>query len=197
GCQWKLCACKRNTHKQFEITQYTGPHTCLYPKLSQDHRHIDADLIAQEVQHLAKEQPSITVLALREEIIDKLNYTVSYKKDWMGKQKVIEQVFGNWDTSYTLLPKFMLALQSYNQVTIVEWCTEFSAIGNEVEFHSVFWTFSPSIEGFKHCRPVMSIDATHLYGKYQGTMMIAMEIDGNNQLLTLAFAIVEAENYSS
>ncbi|RVW82581.1 Serine/threonine-protein phosphatase 7 long form-like [Vitis vinifera] len=49
----------------------------------------------------------------------------------------------------------------------------------------------PSIERFKHCRPLFSIDGTHLYGKYKDTLMIAMDCDGNNQLFPLAFAITE------
>ena len=40
-------------------------------------------------------------------------------------------------------------------------------------FQRVFWTFQPSIEGFKHCRPVLSINGTHLYGKYIDTLTIA------------------------
>ncbi|RVW14224.1 hypothetical protein CK203_096931 [Vitis vinifera] len=47
------------------------------------------------------------------------------------------------------------------------------------------------VKGFKHCRPVLSIDGTHLYGKYKGTLMIAMGCDGNNQLFPLAFALTE------
>ena len=64
-------------------------------------------------------------------------------------------------------------------------------------FQSVFWSFKPSIEGFKHCRPVMSIDDTHLYGKYKGTLLIAMGCDGNNQLFLLTFSIIEGENIDS
>ena len=67
---------------------------------------------------------------------------------------------------------------------------------DEVRFGRVSWAFTPSIEGFKHCCPVMSIDATHLYGKYKGKMIIAMGTDGNNQILPFAFAIVEEENFS-
>ena len=40
---------------------------------------------------------------------------------------------------------------------------------NKEIFHRVFWTFHPSIEGFKHCQPTLSIDVTHLYEKYKGT----------------------------
>ena len=64
-------------------------------------------------------------------------------------------------------------------------------------FQCVFWSFKPSIEGFQHCRPVMSIDGTHLYGKYKGKLLIAMGCDENNQLFPLAFAIIEGENTDS
>ena len=57
--------------------------------------------------------------------------------------------------------------------------------------------FKPSIEEFEHCRLVLSIDGTHLYGKYKGTLMIAIGCDGNNQLFPLAFSIIEGENIDS
>ncbi|KAK9995056.1 hypothetical protein SO802_024759 [Lithocarpus litseifolius] len=59
---------------------------------------------------------------------------------------------------------------------------------------SHYKAFRPCIVGFKHCRPVISIDATHLYGKYRGNLMIAMETDANNKIYPLAFAVVESES---
>ncbi|KAL6552790.1 hypothetical protein OROHE_008154 [Orobanche hederae] len=197
GCKWHLRACKRKRSGYFEITTYTGPHTCLHSTISQDHPNLDASLIAHETRHLIKEQPSISISALIAEIIDKLGYTPSYKKVWVGKQKAIEQVFGNWEESYATLPKFLGALQKFNPGTIVEWCVSRSTDEEHVEFRRVFWSFSPSIKGFAHCRLVISIDGTHLYGKYKGKMLIAMGVDGNNQILPLAFAIVENESYDS
>ena len=64
-------------------------------------------------------------------------------------------------------------------------------------FQRVFWSFKPSIEGFEHCRPILSIDGTHLYGKYKGTLIIVIGCDGNNQLFPLAFAITKGENFDS
>ncbi|CAH9145636.1 unnamed protein product [Cuscuta epithymum] len=66
-----------------------------------------------------------------------------------------------------------------------------------VEFQKVFWAFKTSIKGFKHCPPLLTIDGTHLYGKYKCTLMVAMGSDANNQLYPLAFAISEAENGES
>ncbi|GJR56739.1 serine/threonine-protein phosphatase 7 long form-like protein [Tanacetum coccineum] len=139
---------------------------------------------------------SISIPALRAEIINKLGYTSSYKKVWMGNEKAVEHVFGNWDDSYTALPKFLSALQHFNRDSVVEWFVT-RLDNNQVEFIRVFWTFAPSIKGFEHCRPVISIDATHLYDKYNGKMMIAMGVDANNQIFPLAFAIAENESYNS
>nr|CAN61466.1 hypothetical protein VITISV_019183 [Vitis vinifera] len=62
---------------------------------------------------------------------------------------------------------------------------------NEEVFQRVFWAFHPSIEGFKHCHPVLTIEGKHLYGKYKAIVRIAMGCDGNNQLFPLAFALTE------
>lgn len=196
GCKWKLRACKRKCSGYFEITQYTGPNTCLHNKITQDHPNLDVNLIAQET-HLIKEQPSISILTLRAEIVDKLGYNPAYIKVWAGEQKAIEHIFGNWEESYNALPKFLAALQKFNPGTIVEWNTQRLPKMNGVEFRRVFCAFTPYIKGFEHCRPAISIDGTHLYDKYTGKMMIAMGVDGNNQIFPLAFTIVENESYSS
>ncbi|RYR21362.1 hypothetical protein Ahy_B03g066655 isoform G [Arachis hypogaea] len=62
-----------------------------------------------------------------------------------------------------------------------------------VMFHRVFWTFSPCVEAFKHYKPLLSIDGTHLYGKYGGTLLMAIAQDGNANILPIAFAVVEGE----
>ncbi|XP_035840398.1 uncharacterized protein LOC110914384 [Helianthus annuus] len=91
----------------------------------------------------------------------------------------------------------MEALKKFNLGAIVEWCVLRRTGVEQVEFRRVFWAFNPSILGFKHCRPMISIDATHLYVKYKGKLMIAIGVDGNSQILPLAFAIVENESYAS
>ena len=70
-------------------------------------------------------------------------------------------------------------------------------MSNTEIFQRVFWSFKPSIKGFEHCRPVMSIDGTHLYGKYKDTLLIAIGCDRNNQLFPLTFSITKGENTDS
>ena len=70
-------------------------------------------------------------------------------------------------------------------------------IPGTIIFKYMFWAFAPSITGFTHCRPIISIDGTHLYVKHRGKLLIAMFIDANNEIFPLAFAVVDDETGAS
>jgi hypothetical protein len=53
------------------------------------------------------------------------------------------------------------------------------------------------VTGFTHYRPIVNVDAIFLTGKYKGTLMVAVGMTAENQLLPLAFALVEGENNES
>jgi zinc finger SWIM domain-containing protein 3 len=43
-------------------------------------------------------------------------------------------------------------------------------------------------------QPLLCIDATSLYGKYKEYLMIATTVDGNCQILPIAFALIKSES---
>jgi len=78
--------------------------------------------------------------------------------------------------------------------TIIDFQTDPSTeVVNETVFKRLFWAFRPCILGFKFCKPIVQIDATWLYGKYKGTLLLTVVQDGNNKIFPIAFAIVEGE----
>ncbi|VFQ79593.1 unnamed protein product [Cuscuta campestris] len=48
-----------------------------------------------------------------------------------------------------------------------------------------------------HVASVVSVDGTHLYGKYKGTLLIVVAMTGNGDIFPLAFSIVDAEDGAS
>ena len=56
-----------------------------------------------------------------------------------------------------------------------------------------FYTFVPCISAFRNCKPVVQVDGTHLYGKYKGTLLIAVAQDDNQNKTPIAFAIVKSK----
>nr|KYP57251.1 hypothetical protein KK1_003509 [Cajanus cajan] len=58
---------------------------------------------------------------------------------------------------------------------------------------SFLLVFKPCCDAFNFCKLLIQVDGTHLYGKYRGTLLIATTQDGNNNVLPLAFVVVEGE----
>ena len=117
-------------------------------------------------------------------------------KVWEAKQKAIARIYGDFDESYAELPRFLAALSDANPDTVTTLKCD-PGVPRTCIFNSAFWAFDPCIRGFRHCRLVISIDATHLCGKYKGKLLIAMATNGNNEIYRLAFVVVESESTES
>ena len=193
-CLWKLSVMVVKDTCLFVIKKYKGPHTCVNPYLNRDHHQLDSNLAAAHIKAIIKAQFTLGMTAIQASVMEKWGYEISYKKAFDGKHKALRHLFGDFSQSYTELPRLFLALEQANPGCVVIWKTFDSNMPNTEIFQRVFWSFKPSIEGFKHCRPVLSNDGTHLYGKYKGTLLIAMGCDRNNQLFPLTFAITKGEN---
>ena len=70
-------------------------------------------------------------------------------------------------------------------------------VDDQQHFKYFFLALGASIHGWKHCRPVISVDGTFLKGKYRDTLLLATAQDGDNHLFPLAMAIVDSENDKS
>ncbi|XP_070054192.1 uncharacterized protein [Nicotiana tomentosiformis] len=90
--------------------------------------------------------------------------------------------------------RYMAALQHFNPGTVVEWKLEQSPGIPEYIFRYVFLAFKLAIDGFVHCRPVISIDDTHVYGKYDIKLLIAVAVNANGTIFPLAFSICTNES---
>ncbi|KAL6328847.1 hypothetical protein AAG906_003864 [Vitis piasezkii] len=191
-CPWRLRATVVKGTSLFEINKYSGPHTCVNPCMNQDHHQLDSNLIAAHIEGMIKTQFTLSVVAIQASVVERFGYHISYTKASKGKRKALTNLFGDFYKSYAKLPHFFGALKQTNPGCVVISKTFPGNMRNEEVFQRVFWAFHPSIEGFKHCRHVLTIDGTRLYGKYKGIVMIAMGCDGNNQLFPLAFALTEA-----
>ncbi|KAF3651421.1 putative cytochrome 78A3-like [Capsicum annuum] len=141
------------------------------------------------------QSPNISIKAVREVIKSKHHFTPSYRKAQRGQKKAFVVVYGDFESSFKALPRYMTAQQYFNPGTIVEWDHYCSTMQGEKIFKFLFWTFKLSIDGFKYCRPVISIDGTHLYGLYDLKLLITIGIDGN--ILPLVYALVARESFES
>ncbi|RYR29219.1 hypothetical protein Ahy_B01g053566 isoform E [Arachis hypogaea] len=202
GCNWLIRVTMRQRKGYWEVRKYNGPHTCLATELSTDHRQLDYHVICASILSLVMADAAISVKVLQNAVSTTYGFKPSYRKVWMAKQKAIAQIYGDWEESYNIIPRWIIEVQMYMPGSIAVLRTSPVRSGNAVDesrvfFHRLFWTFPPCVEAFKHCKPLISIDGTHLYGKYGGTLLMAIAQDGNSNILPVAFGLVEGENTES
>nr|XP_004515453.1 uncharacterized protein LOC101505981 [Cicer arietinum] len=196
NCLFRCKASKRKKCELWFIGKLNVSHTCTNSALSQDHAKLNSNIICQSIMQVVKVDPSIKVKVIVAQIRVLHNYTFSYKKAWMGKNKVIEQIYGNWEESYNQLPQRLLVMKTFAPGTKIEMETnpayhENSLINGIRIFHRLFWAFVPCISAFKFCKPIVQVDGTWLYDKYKGTLLVAVAQDGNDNVIPIAYAIVE------
>ncbi|XP_057719362.1 uncharacterized protein LOC130933764 [Arachis stenosperma] len=168
GCTWLIRVELCARKGTWEVRRYNGPHTCLATSISSDHRQLDYHVICARILLLVRADAAVTVKVLQQATEADYGFKPSYRKVWMAKQKAVAQIYGDWEESYAELPRWMLGVQSTMPGTV-----------------SVLKT-SP-----------VRVGGTHLYGKYGGTLLLAIAQDGNSNILPIAFALLEGENAES
>ncbi|RYR35785.1 hypothetical protein Ahy_A10g050894 isoform A [Arachis hypogaea] len=202
GCTWLIRLSLRKRKGIWEVKRYNGPHTYLATSISSDHRSLDYHVISAFIMPMVRADASVSIKVLLNATAAHFGFRPTYRRVWMVKQKSIALIYGDWDESYNDLPRWVSGVQLTMPGSVVVLKTSPVRVGGQVDesqayFHRLFWTFPPCIEAFRHCKPLVSIDGTHLYGKYGGTLLIAIAQDGNSNILPVAFALVEGENAES
>ncbi|XP_015970561.1 uncharacterized protein LOC107494042 [Arachis duranensis] len=197
GCDWLIKVSKMSKKYRWEIKRYNSSHTCTKVTISQDHSKLDSSTIAETIKPLVEVDPSIKVKLVIAEVQSKFNYTISYYKAWLAKQKAVESIFGGWEVSYETLLIFEAMCHKEPSVVVhFETMPVYQGddlVPNIRVLHRVFWSYYPCIRAFKHYKPIVQVDGSHLYGKYKGCLLVTVSQDGNNNIVPIAFAIVEGE----
>jgi hypothetical protein len=132
-----------------------------------------------------------------QDIQEKYKYTISYEKAWSAKQKVLEIRFGTFEAAYDNISRLLAIICQRNPGSYYDLKSLNRGQDPPFILQRAFFSLGPCINAFQHCRSILCIDGTFLTGKYRGQMLTATAADGNNQLLSVAFAFVESENTDS
>ncbi|XP_020254128.1 uncharacterized protein LOC109831204 [Asparagus officinalis] len=194
ACPWKLYAFVGKKHNgYFRIIEYCGVHTCSNPMFEQDHSGASASYIARLIMPKLKKKLELRSDNIIERVLDTKFIEILYNKVWNARRIAMTKIIGDSEKSYATLPQYLDTIKRSNPGS------EYKLITKEInqgvhQFTFVFWVFGPLIEGLKFCQSVLSIDDTHLYGKYKGVLLVAIGVDADGGLFPLAFAVVDVEN---
>jgi hypothetical protein len=100
-------------------------------------------------------------------------------------------LFDSWEKSYELLPSLLANIQTstINTKYLIEMTPSIKF--SVKKFNRVVWAFCPCIAVWPYLRPILTIDADFLSGRHAGKLFMACAYDVEQQLLPLAFVVVE------
>nr|AAP53739.1 transposon protein, putative, Mutator sub-class [Oryza sativa Japonica Group] len=197
GCPWRVHAYKGKWKDYWTVSVVTK-HTCFLPGVQKYHRNITCAFVASEMYAHVIDNLTYEPRSIIRHIEETYKYTISYAKAWRAKQKIIEMRFGTYEASYDNLPRLLGVIEERNPGSSYE-LKKFPSIEHPSKsvLQRAFLALHACKMVFVNCRPVLCIDGTFLTGKYRGQILTAIGVDGNNQVLPLAFAFVESENTDS
>ncbi|XP_070013115.1 uncharacterized protein [Nicotiana sylvestris] len=178
----------------WKVGKYIPTHTCEIDTFNGNHFNLDIDLISliliPHIEATIRYKIKECITAVHQEN----GHTITKRKAYLRRKRAFEIVYGNWDKSFADFPRYMGALQQFEPRTVVKWKLEHIPGKPKYMFNYILWAFKPAVDGFSHCRTLISIDGTHVYGKYDIKLLIAMAVNANGQIFPLAFAICANES---
>ncbi|XP_023729493.1 uncharacterized protein LOC111877202 [Lactuca sativa] len=100
---------------------------------------------------------------------------------------------GTLKESFSKLPVYFHNLKKHNPGTVA-----YIKTGLEDRFDHRFFAIGCEVRAFRECcRKVIIMDGAHLKGKYKGTILHEVAMDGNNQILPIGYGICPKETTNS
>ncbi|CAI9111734.1 OLC1v1012029C1 [Oldenlandia corymbosa var. corymbosa] len=187
GCPWRVYASKLATTQLICIKKMNDKHTCEGTTVKAGYR-ATKGWVGNIIKEKLKVSPHYKPKDIATDIKREYGIQLNYSQAWRAKEIAREQLQGSFKEAYCQLPYFCEKIIETNPGSIATFSTK-----EDSTFHRMFVAFHASLSGFKACRPLIFLDCTLLYSKYQGTLLGATAADGNDGVFPVAFAVVDEE----
>ncbi|XP_043710035.1 uncharacterized protein LOC122658938 isoform X1 [Telopea speciosissima] len=192
GCPWRIHASRLSTTQLFCIKRMTPTHTCEGGVVTAGYR-ATRSWVASIIKEKLKESPNYKPKDIADDIRSEYGIQLNYSQAWRGKEIAREQLQGSYKDAYNQLPFFCEKIRETNPGSFATFTTK-----EDSSFHRLFVSFHASLSGFQQgCRPLLFLDSTPLNSKYQGTLLAATAMDGNDGVFPVAFAVVDVETHDN
>ena len=184
-CEFRIRISLKNGNGVLTVLK---PHTC--PSSAHDGWRVPNSIkflaSNQYVQELVADDTNISVRTLqRTERMLRGNRT-KYLQQWRTREYVRKVKFGDEKKSYRRLPALLSAFEDAHTRLETEEGTH--------RFERCWVIPEATIEAARHCRRFAALDGTRCRTRYRLTLLAVTILDGNNETLVIAMALVRAEN---
>ncbi|XP_052728479.1 uncharacterized protein LOC128195279 [Vigna angularis] len=187
-CPWMAyCAYMEAIHT-WQLRTIVDNHRC-----SREHklRLLNAKWLSKRLEKTVKQNPQVKGVEIREKINRKWNVGVSRCMAYRTKDIASDNVDGSFKDQYRRIYDYANEVLAHNPGSTVKVKVEENV--DEAIFRRFYTCLKACKDSFVSCRPIIGLDGAFLKGKYDGEMLTAVGRDANDQMLPLAYVVVEVE----
>ncbi|KAE8682961.1 Transducin/WD40 repeat-like superfamily protein, putative isoform 2 [Hibiscus syriacus] len=142
-------------------------------------------------------EEEVTIVYRGHEIMTDMNarfkISISYSQVWRAKCYALKLLRGSPKASFAQLPAYCHNLKLKNPGSVTHIKTD-----RDVRFELLFIAIGAAIRSFINCmRLIIIVDGAHLKGRYLGVNLLAVAMDANNEILSIAYGVGKSETSDS
>ncbi|XP_047267515.1 uncharacterized protein LOC124897936 [Capsicum annuum] len=194
-CKWKIKASKIQTYKAFQVRTYDPLHTC--KEWHYDNRTITSSFIARKYHKEVVSNRNWSVAEFWDKVSVKLRAHVTLSQVKRAKMKAIALIDGDIKDQYKMKWEYCNEINRTNSGSTIYMKLTDNAVLNEPQrFQRIYIYFAACKLGFRAgCRKIVGVDGCCLKGPmYKTQLLSVVGLDANNNILLIAYAIVEKES---
>ena len=188
GCAWRLYASSIDSSRRFRIKTFNSKHS--YFGINHGgNKQATAALIASKIAGKLNDQPNYRPSDIVIDMKRELGIEISYFKALHAHDAALVLNNGIHEDAYKNLPPYCQDLEAADPKTkaLVERTAE-------NKFQRLFLCHGACAVRFAYCRPLLSLDGTHLKSKYKGILLAATATDANGQLLIVSPHVCDCQH---
>ncbi|KAG6470944.1 hypothetical protein ZIOFF_072032 [Zingiber officinale] len=187
-----IYASKYKADSIFTIRKCNLRHTCGENNLcSRGHPKADATWIANVVKDKLRGELSYRPCRIQKDLQRDYRVELDYHKLWKGKKLAIHDIHGTEKGCYDRLRWYGRVIRETNPASVTE--CEIDPVTSK--FKRLFIYFHACAVSFlTGCMPLIFLDETHIKNKYKSCILVIVSKDANDDLFTIGYSVVDAEN---
>ncbi|XP_052726188.1 uncharacterized protein LOC128194667 [Vigna angularis] len=192
NCKWYAYCSFRTDVSAWQLRKVFDVHNC-----SRDFnvKLMTSKWLSERMEKTVRENPTMKVMDIRDKVTRKWNVGISRNMVFRARAMARDKVEGSFKDQYRRLHDYGHELLKTNPGTTVQIKVDNS--NGEVIFQRFYACLKACKDSFICCRPIIGLDGCFLKSKYGGELLTAVGRDGNDQMMPIAYAIVEVENKDS
>jgi len=193
GCPWLLFGSIDSRTRDFVVKNYNPVHKC---NGTTKNKLVNSKYLSERYKDRIISEPGIRVFQFQILVKKELNVYVGRTVARKARNIVLKQIMGDHVEEFKRILDYRDELLKTNPgSTCVVRLSEETFEGDRKMFQSFYICFDALKKAFKAgARRCIGFDGCFLKGVSRGQLLVAVCKDGNNQMLPLAWAVVEVEN---